>query len=147
MSIHTATIADHDGAEHKYVILPHQGLESIPITLAFASKVIPLLGALSEGTDRDTIEADLAGVDQSALFSRLGAAVGEFKPALIKLMFAHTNRDGQPLALKDNFDRAFTQNHLEMLLALKEIVQHNGWIPLGAISTPKTPEAVEPQEG
>ncbi len=145
--MHTFTLNDADGKAHVYRVARHAGGVGWGLTceiMALASGPLStVLGALVGGGGSG------AAIDLSQLAAALPGAIASL-PKLTPRVFAHTTRDDKPLADPTEFDLAYQGNFWECSQALWEVVQHNRFLPLQAISklaSPRTqvgPEATNP---
>lgn len=158
---HTFKLADRAGKQHEYRVEPHPGTVGLSIALkvqalvaepivevvraALASPGIERIGAaLREGTDADPGEllagalGDLIPALREADLGMLARAVSAALaspggPQLARDILSRSYRDGRALSEPMVFDEAYQANYGELMRALLEVVQHNGFFPLGEL--------------
>jgi hypothetical protein len=158
MARHTFELPDRDGKTHSYIVDPHpggpgaalalriQGLTLEPVaeavrTIASIPSIQQLGTALREGgeaPDSTQVIGDVLGavreVDMTALGRSLGSVLSHpGGPELIRAILERTARDGRRLSEPAYFDAAYERNYGEMLRAVVEVVQFNGFFPLAEL--------------
>jgi hypothetical protein len=135
------TVEDADGNSHTYICIRHNGANGIPVALKLGAVVIrPLVAAfgavLKSGklSDLAAGNVDLERFDADSIGAALEGVLGS-KDAfgLISQVMANTTRDGKKIE-KTGLD-AYAGNYFDLLMALKEVVRINGFLPLPGIST------------
>lgn len=112
---------------HDYVITPFGALKGQPLFFEIlALGVEPVLKALS-GAELSQ-EAQMAAIAQSgdALATAMRGLAG--RPEVLRSLFENTVRDGVSLRSDGAYDAAYSANWGELLLAVKAIVEANGFL-------------------
>jgi hypothetical protein len=146
---HTFTLTDADGLQHVYEVTLHPtdtGTEILWALVAngaepfarLADSALKAPGALESiaaafGGDEDTKQSALsllAGADFKGIGTDAKASVQALDmPRLQHKLLHHVTRDGLPLRVPANFDRAYRGNYWEMVFALWEVVRYNRFLP------------------
>jgi hypothetical protein len=122
---------------HEYILTPHDGIEGIPIIAELAAIASePLLNMLKaqivNGAGGGLNIGDvLASLDLADVGANLRGSLYRLaeRPQIIQAVFSRTVRDGQQLSNPAAFRMAYQGRWAEMLKALVEIIQRNGFIP------------------
>ncbi len=122
-------LSDDQGNEHRY-----------SLTLLPASKALPL-GRVLYAKGLGPVAKLLT--EKSADREKLGAELLALVPQLIELLdvpflqqlLSGVQRDGLEVSTTAGFDRAFTANYGELVLAVVEVVKANGFFPLSRLGS------------
>lgn len=114
-------IKDSDGAEHHYTGTLHPWEFGAPISHLLMQTGIPALLAVQGG----------GGADMAKLADMAVGGLARLHPTQFPLdVLRFVSRDGVPLNNKDALDKAFRGNYAEAMLAIKEVVTSNRFLPL-----------------
>lgn len=125
-----------DGQLHDYEVTPHktsEGTELMLRVLALAAE--PLGRLLDSAVKRGSVSMDdelgdvMATLDLTQIGGDLKAALMGLDSETLVQFFARTQRDGKMLNRITAYDDAYQGNWQEWMLALKEIIQANGFVP------------------
>jgi len=118
-------IADDDGAQHSYSMIPFAASEGWQIgTRLFALAGGPL-GKVIDGLFAGGTKSNLDLGE--ALRDLAGALLASGSDGLVKALLRNSTRDGQPLDNPANFDRFYQANFGELAEALAWSVEVNGF--------------------
>ena len=127
------TIADDNSGAHHYLIALHPAAEGQRVVLQLMGLLAgPLAELVAAGVQGGGLSAD---VDFQGIGRQLGAVLlSDAPPRLVRELLRYANRDGRPLSNDHDFNVAYTGNYGELMMALKEVVQANRFLPLSRIS-------------
>ena len=128
------TIADDNGGAHHYLIALHPAAEGQRVVLQLMGLLAgPLAELVAAGVQGGGLSSD---VDFQGIGRQLGAVLlSDAPPRLVRELLRYANRDGRPLNNDGDFNAAYTGNYGELMMALKEVVQANRFLPLSRISS------------
>ena len=147
----------HPGSTGMALALRVQALAVEPIVEALrAALALPQLRAMAANPDADTgmdagalivaIVGELQGLDTSRIAPALAAALGaKDGPDLVRALLAHTWRDGKALSEPMHMDSAYRGNYGELMQAVFQAVQRNGFFPLAELFASTTSVPTEPE--
>lgn len=141
--MHEFNLIDAKGKPHTYLVQPHPAGEGTRLVLQVMGMAAEPLGRLLEGKLADLIERFASGaLDMDAKVAdelkdvAWSAVAGDLRRVLadvdgtklIRDVLRYTTRDGQRLADDGAYDFAYQQNYLELLKAVAQVIQINGFL-------------------
>jgi hypothetical protein len=150
---HIFHLTDRSGQKHGYTCAPHGGAEGFPLTIQIAGLVVePLIAGMGpmfvsafeqiepDKTKRGVIATVLdnpevlKALDPEKLGRGLKTALTGLSEPMVYAVLKYTNRDGVALIGSDGrptaaYNKAYARNYMELMYALWEVADHNGFFP------------------